>query len=522
MTKLKKDIAIIGGGIGGCLAALTAAKHGNNVVLTEETDWIGGQLTSQAVPPDEHPWIEDFGCTKTYRTFRNEIRDYYKRNYLLKEEAVQNDLLNPGNAWVSRLAHEPRVALTVLYDLLQPHLSNRRIEILLHHKAVRAEVEDDTIQKVIVTDQHTHVETEIEATYFLDATELGDVLPLAHVDYVVGAESSEQTEEPNALAEAIPQDIQSITHVFALDYVPGGDYTIPKPDMYDFWRNYQASFLDHMQLSEFIPQAHTGESKKMPFFTTEQSLGMWEYRRIIDSNQFTDGFYEGDISLINWPQNDYWLGSIIDVSESEKKKHLEGARQLSLSTLYWLQTEAPRPDGGKGFPEFRLRPDVVGTKDGLAMHPYIRESRRIKAMYTVTEHDINADLRENQGVRKRDDSVGIGAYRIDLHPTTVKNRLFYAKSYPFEIPLGSFIPIKMKNLIPACKNIGTTQLTNGCFRVHPVEWNIGEAAGALASFAIKHNVKPAQIYHDHTLTKAFQTTLTAIGIHLHWPEITAF
>ena len=35
-------------------------------LLTEETDWIGGQLTSQAVPPDEHPWIESFGCTAAY------------------------------------------------------------------------------------------------------------------------------------------------------------------------------------------------------------------------------------------------------------------------------------------------------------------------------------------------------------------------------------------------------------------------------------------------------------------------
>ena len=48
------------------------------VVLTEETDWIGGQLTSQAVPPDEHPWIEKFGCTRRYREYRDAVRDYYR------------------------------------------------------------------------------------------------------------------------------------------------------------------------------------------------------------------------------------------------------------------------------------------------------------------------------------------------------------------------------------------------------------------------------------------------------------
>ena len=54
---------VVGGGLGGVAAALAAAERGARVLLSEETDWLGGQLTSQAVPPDEHPWIEGFGCT---------------------------------------------------------------------------------------------------------------------------------------------------------------------------------------------------------------------------------------------------------------------------------------------------------------------------------------------------------------------------------------------------------------------------------------------------------------------------
>ena len=53
---MRCDIAVIGGGIGGCAAALGALRNGMRVVMTEETAWIGGQLTSQAVPPDEHPF----------------------------------------------------------------------------------------------------------------------------------------------------------------------------------------------------------------------------------------------------------------------------------------------------------------------------------------------------------------------------------------------------------------------------------------------------------------------------------
>src|SRR6188768_3924910 len=78
--ELDADLIVIGGGIGGCAAALAAVRNGLRVILAEETDWIGGQLTQQAVPPDEHPWIEIFGATRSYREFRSQIRDYYYRN----------------------------------------------------------------------------------------------------------------------------------------------------------------------------------------------------------------------------------------------------------------------------------------------------------------------------------------------------------------------------------------------------------------------------------------------------------
>ena len=83
--EMSADIVIVGGGLGGCAAALAALRNGLTVVLTEETDWIGGQLTSQAVPPDEHQWIESHGCTASYRSLRNGIRDYYRRHYPLTE-----------------------------------------------------------------------------------------------------------------------------------------------------------------------------------------------------------------------------------------------------------------------------------------------------------------------------------------------------------------------------------------------------------------------------------------------------
>lgn len=516
---MKKDIAIIGAGIGGCMAALSAARQGMRVVMTEECRWIGGQLTTQAVPPDEHPWIEEFGCTTTYREYRDRVRDYYRNNYPLKPEAMADRLLNPGNAWVSRIAHEPKVALKVLSDMLQPYISNGSIEILMEHRIQSARIKEDRIETVTVINMENNSLVVIEAAVFLDATELGDVLPLAGAEYAVGAEKKDDTGEHHAMEQEMKDDVQSFTHVFALEFAEGESHIIEKPEQYDYWRGYQAPFLDHLQLSEWIPDAATGESKHLPLFPGGEGLSLWDYRRIIDKEQFEKGFFKGDISLINWPQNDYWGGSIIDVSEEEKKKHLHAAKQLSLSLLYWLQTEAPRSGGAKGYPELKLRPDITGTPDGFSMHPYIRESRRIKALETVVEGDINADLRGEKGIRKRENSVGIGAYRIDLHPTTRSNRLFYTPSYPFEIPLGSLIPIRIRNLVPSCKNIGSTQITNGCIRVHPVEWAIGEAAGTLAAISAQKGMDLQEIHADRDTVAELQKALQANGVPLHWPKI---
>jgi hypothetical protein len=517
--ELRADIVIVGGGVGGCAAALAAANMGKRVIMTEETSWIGGQLTSQAVPPDEHPWIEQFGCTKTYRHFRNQVREYYRRNYPLTEEARRTEYFNPGNAWVSRLSHEPRVALAILYEMLVPYLSNGRLMILTKYKAVSAETDGDDIRSVTVRQMETGDRLILTGGCFLDGTECGDILPLANVEYTTGAESQMETGEPHAHQDkADPQDVQSMTHVLAAEYIDGEDHTIEKPEQYGFWKRYQADFLDHRQLSWYGPDADTGKSKEFAMFPGE-GISLWDYRRIIDSALYEKGTYNGDITLINWPQNDYWLGSIIDVSDEEKERHLKGAKQLSLSLFYWLQTEAPRPDGGIGYPGLRLRKDIVGTDDGLAMHPYIRESRRIKAEFTVVEQYINAEIRGGKRIASFPDTIGVGCYRIDLHPTVVSHQLFYTPSLPFEIPLGSLLPVRVNNLLPACKNIGATHITNGCFRVHPVEWNIGETVGYLAAYSLDKGVIPRVVRHRESLLKSFQGLLRKEGIELNWPKV---
>jgi len=186
-----------------------------------------------------------------------------------------------------------------------------------------------------------------------------------------------------------------------------------------------------------------------------------------------------------------------------------------------MQTEAPRTDGKLGYPGLRLRNDVFGTEDGLALYPYIRESRRIKAEFTVLEQHICPDARGEGNSEEFFDSVGVGSYRIDLHPSTGNRNYIDISSYPFQIPLGCLIPIRVNNLLPAAKNIGTTHITNGCYRLHPVEWNIGESVGFLAAYCMDKKQIPRSVRHNKDRLEDFQKLLIHQGVEIDWPKLRA-
>lgn len=498
------QIIIIGGGLGGCAAALAACSQGISVIMTEPTDWIGGQVSQQGVPPDEHQWIESFGRTASYARFRALIREFYKENYKLTDQALKTEYFNPGNGLVSRLCHEPKVAVTVLQSMLQPYINSGKLRLFLNKRPTGAQIDTDKVQAVACVDVLSGDEMVLFGDMFIDASEEGDLLPLTGTEYVLGAESQGHTGEPHAPGKANHNNIQALTWCFAIDHMEGQDHTIEKPDTYDFWKDHIPDLnppwsgkllslsysnprtLDSKALS-FAPPSRSGPAPNTP------SLNLWLYRRIIDKSNFQAGSFASDITLVNWPQNDYMNGNITDVPEKERNRNLYQAKQLSLSLLYWLQTEAPRQDGKQGWKGLRLRRDVFGTSDGLAKYPYIRESRRIKAEFTIYEQHLSHEERSKSYKNPDElvlatpfyDSVGIGYYHLDLHPSTGGNNYIDMASVPFQIPLGAMIPERMENLIPGCKNIGTTHISNGCYRLHPVEWSIGEAAGHLCAYAIR-------------------------------------
>jgi hypothetical protein len=479
------EVLVAGGGTGGVAAAIAAARRGRRVVLLEETDWLGGQMTAQGVSAlDEHEYIESFGGTRSYYELRDALRTHYGE-------------ANPGHCWVTRLAFEPAIAVRIIERMLPSQVSVYR-----RTKTVSVTTEGDRITEVAAMNLDDGRVVRFRPKLVIDATELGDLLPLSGAEHVIGAESIAQTGEPQAQPhEPKAHCVQSFTYTFACERRPKGEtHVIPKPEKYEHYRSAQPYSL---RIEVHGGEIYGEESGWLQYSLYEQlpgtKGGLWTYRRLIEKQNLT---------MFNWPGNDYRDRSLLDCSPLEAAHALQDAKRVSLGFLYWLQTE-------QGAPELKLRPDVMGSVDGLSKHPYIREARRLKALKTVVEQEVSQNHQAGPHAAQFADSVGVGWYPIDIHRSGPDDVGASARTRPFQIPLGALIPMETKNLVAGAKNIGTTHITNGCYRLHPVEWNIGEAAGALAAFALQNRMSPAAVRQTHL--ERFQGELREQGVPLAWP-----
>ena len=410
--------------------------------------------------------------------------------------------------------------------MLAPAVAAGRLAILRHTIPIAAELDGrDIIRAVGLRHLENGQECRVNARYIIDATENGDLLPLSGTEFVTGAEAGSETGEADAKRKAEPDNVQAFSVCFVVDHDPDGHHVGREPDDYSFWRSYVPPLSPPWPgpwLSWKGLHPRTMDPFDYHFDPTGEPpgafSGLWSFRRIIDRTLFLDGTYPSDLCLVNWPMLDYVGGHLLTDDDAARDRHLAAARRQSLSLFHWLQTEAPRPDGSTGWPGLRLRGDVTGSPDGLAMMPYIRESRRIRAAFTVCQQHVAEAARPSQTLAAPfEDSIGIGYYRIDLHPTTGGDNYLDVGSLPFQIPLGALIPVRMENLLPGAKNIGTTHITNGCYRLHPVEWTIGEAAGSLAAHCLDQETSPRAVHRDPARREAFQRSLTRNGFELSWP-----
>ncbi len=298
------QVLVVGGGVGGVAAAEDLAEQGISTILTEPTSHLGGQFTSQGVSvPDENRFIEqEHGPgTRHYRQLREQVRAAYAS----VPGVLPGRAANIGQCWASRVSGEPGVWEQAIRARLAPLFGPHGIRAVLTRTqiiGVHRYPGNDRISTVDVIDLDTRRITRIGAQFVLDATETGDVLPLAGSPFALGQEAQSLYGEPDAPPQAHPEWVQSFTYSFDLRLVPQADGPIVDPPP-----GY-AQFLAQGEYTLAYDYSDGRGRVQYHMFTKAPGAGgpFWTYRRLVAASGFTDNpAYAQDISLINWRGNDY-------------------------------------------------------------------------------------------------------------------------------------------------------------------------------------------------------------------------
>ena len=584
-TEVTCEILIAGGGLGGVAAAYDALRLGQQVCMTEITDWIGGQVSAQGVSAlDERPLQRENDIFPSgYSEFRQRVIAAYDGNP------------NPGACWVSVLCFSPQVGHQVLRDMLDPYVESG--QLLLFTDTVIKDVEtSDTLIESVQAITHIPLRPELAgdqrgnlSEYFLDwydpepsedwdkqvirfvppaerrqesipwmvidATETGEVLPLAGVPYRLGPDAA-TIWEPSGKPVENEYCTQGFTYTFVMERT--ATPALPRrPDFYD--DQVHGQYYSYEQARFNFPMIFT-------------------YRRIQGRIPGTgpEAIEIGDLSMQNWTWGNDWRLStsaadnfILTEGQLQSSGQLDpggwqgGLRpeslrlgeQHALGFFYWLVAgtsdfllQQEDPDFQKdlyfryGYVQGSDGP--MGTASGLSKYPYIRESRRIIGRpsgaypfgFTIYENDITT--REFEGQRNRPtifyDSVGVGQYPIDFHECILPdfstpewgNKDAQAPSFPYQIPLRALIPQQIDNLLAGNKNIATSRIASGSYRVHPVEWAIGTAAGHTSVYVLQTGILPAEIpalmADQRQHLDALQAQIQDLGNPIAFPGTTIF
>ncbi|WP_207535363.1 FAD-dependent oxidoreductase [Desertivirga arenae] len=441
---LTTDVLIVGGGASGTTAGIQSARMGVKTLIIEETQWLGGMLTSAGVSAIDGNHNLPAGL---WGEFRQKLYEYYGGPKAVETGWVSNTLFEPatGNKILQELARNPN--LSIWYNTTWKEVKRS----------------DGHWKLTVISNGKKKT---IQAKILIDATELGDVMAAAGAPYRIGMDSRSDTGEEFA-PEKANNIIQDMTYVVTLkDYGKGADKTIAKPAGYN-----ANDFKGSCDVSD--PAAFGSADNNC--------YQMMQYGRL-----------PNDKYMINWPKfgNDIYL-NIIEKSPAERAVALKEAKLHTLRFLYYLQTEL-------GYKQLGIA-DEYPTKDKLPMIPYHRESRRVKGLVTLTLNHVAKPYDQKEALYRT--GIAVGDYTIDHHhlknPSAPKIDFVKIKVPSYNVPLGSLIPESTEGLIVAEKSISVSNIVNGATRLQPVVLTIGQAAGALAATAIKDNVQPAQVHIRH-------------------------
>ena len=438
------DVVIVGGGAGGTSAAIQSARNGAKTLLIEETDWLGGMLTSAGVSAID-------GNYKLPSGFWGEFKDSLVSHYGSLEA------LKTG--WVSNVLFEPKVGNEILKSIAQ---NEKNLKILYSTSTQSVSNHDgNNFNYQIKTSEGTFF-----SKIIIDGTELGDLLPMLDDDYDVGMDSNEMYDE-NIAPEIKNDIIQDLTFVMILKNY-NKKVKIDKPEGYD--------------ASEFYCST---SHKDCP----ESDKALWSPQQMMNYGKLPN-----DKIMINWPiyGNDYY-SNLIEMSKAEREVVFEKAKNKSLRHLYYIQDEL-------GFDNYSISDDEYETDDNFPLIPYYREARRIKGQVTFSLNYIKNPYDQKYKLYRT--GVLVGDYPVDHHHDAhpEKEKLPKLAFYPipsYSLPFGSLISKKNSNFLVAEKSISVSNLVNGTTRLQPVVLQIGQIAGLIASESIKQKKKPSELNIRH-------------------------
>ncbi len=494
------DIVIVGAGSGGCSAAIQAARMGMSVALIDQSDWVGGQMTGAAVST-----MDDKTLTRTgiYLEFITKVRDYY---------SSRGTNVNVCYWGGDTIAFEPWVGQKILREMLS---DAGLVDVVLKTTPISVKISKNRVTSAIFDVEGK--KTTFSAKIFIDATECGDFMPMTGARYRAGESIS-----PNIDKTGI---IQDITYPAVIKRYTEG--LPPELKIHGAPPRYTEYLYRFRMMIRKNGSSWPGE---YPFNESTHNA----YRGIPDpsSHEIVDGsrpetWPKITKTAINWAndhpgRNGTTAGLSVEFLEDpEYRREAEReAMAKTLAFLYYMQTELGMSDwsvdnrqgyGGWFSNDWNNWKDMPEQYAPILSHfppfPYIRESRRLIGLKTMTVEDIIRDEKLHRTLKNIPDSVALGEYPIDMHG---KSDSMYLESdlgetkekIPnnwdgegglFQIPLGVFIPEKIDGLLAAEKNISVSRIVNGSTRLQPVTMLTGQAAGAIAATAIIQKVQPRKL-----------------------------
>ncbi|WP_217930963.1 FAD-dependent oxidoreductase [Bacteroides caecimuris] len=430
------DVLIIGGGASGVTAGIQSARMGAATLIVEETEWLGGMLTSAGVSAVDGNYDLPAGL---FGEFREYLADYYGGLDSLK------------TGWVSSVLFEPSVGNKIFHEMVDVEKN-----LKVWHNATLVKLERENNAWIAQIQMKDNAIKKVRAKVLIDGTELGDIAKMCGVKYDVGMESRHDTKEDIAPEEK-NNIVQDITYVAILkDY--GKDVTIPCPEGYNKGE-FACACASHVCITPKEPDR------------------VWSKDMMITYGKLPNNKY-----MINWPieGNDYYV-NLIEMTREEREEALKYAKHYTLCFVYFLQHEL-------GFNTLGLADDEYPTADKLPFIPYHRESRRIHGLVRFDLNHACEPFRQSQPLYRT--CIAVGNYPVDHHHTRYHGyeelpNLYFHPIPSYGLPLGTLIPKDVEGLIVAEKSISVSNIINGTTRLQPMVMQIGQAAGALAALAVK-------------------------------------